>query len=170
MLQTIASKKVVKKSVKKKVIKKPVDKNQQTIDKALEILEDRLRKPGRGFTSPEDTKNYLMLKLATLEHEIFSIMYLDNKHRLIQYADLFRGTINQASVYPREVVKEALKHNAAAVILTHNHPSGIPEPSEDDKRLTARLADALAVLDIRVIDHIIVGGLNTVSFAERGLI
>ena len=170
MLQTIPAKKVVKKTVKRKVVKKPIDKNQQVIDKALEILEERLKKPGRGFKSPDDTKSYLMLKLAELEHEVFSILYLDNRHRLIEYVELFRGTVNGASVHPREVVKEALKRNAAAVILAHNHPSGVPEPSEADKHLTNKLSDALRVLDIRVIDHIIVGGMETLSFAERGLV
>jgi DNA repair protein RadC len=170
MLQLIASKKVVKKSVKKKVVKKPVDKNQQVIDEALNILENRLRKPGRGFKSADDTKAYLMLKLAELEHEVFTILYLDTRHRLIEYVELFRGTVDSASVHPREVVKEALKRNAAAVIFAHNHPSGVPEPSEADKQLTNRLSDALRVLDIRVLDHIIVGGMETISFAERGLV
>ena len=170
MLQTIPAKKVVKKTVKKKVVKTPVDKNQQVIDKALKILEERLKKPGRGFSSPGDTKSYLMLKLAELEHEVFSILYLDTRHRLIEYVELFRGTVNGASVHPREVVKEALKRNAAAVIFAHNHPSGVPEPSEADKHLTNKLSDALRVLDVRVLDHIIVGGMETISFSERGLV
>ena len=169
MLQTIPAKKV-KKVIKKPIVKKPVDKDQQVIDDALNILQNRLRKPGRGFQSADDTKAYLMLKLAELEHEVFSILYLDTRHRLIEYVELFRGTVNGASVHPREVVKEALKRNAAAVIFAHNHPSGVPEPSEADKHLTNGLSDALRVLDIRVLDHIIVGGMETISFAERGLV
>lgn len=169
MLQTIPAKKV-KKVIKKPIVKKPIDKDQQIIDDALNILENRLRKPGRGFKSADDTKSYLMLKLAELEHEVFSILYLDTRHRLIEYVELFRGTVNGASVHPREVVKEALKRNAAAVIFAHNHPSGVPEPSEADKHLTNKLSDALRVLDIRVLDHIIVGGIETISFAERGLV
>jgi DNA repair protein RadC len=111
-----------------------------------------------------------MTRLATREFETFCLIYLDNRHRLIACEDLFRGTIDGASVHPREVVKEALRHNAAAVILAHNHPSGVAEPSHADELITRRLREALQLVDIRVLDHLIVAGGETVSFAERGLI
>lgn len=113
---------------------------------------------------------YLIAKLGGFEHEVFSALFLDAKHRLIQYVEMFRGTIDSASVYPREVVKEALRLNAAAVIFAHNHPSGNPEPSQADKVLTQRLKEALALVDVRSLDHIIVAGQSTVSFAELGLL
>lgn len=113
---------------------------------------------------------YLSVQHAGLEHEVFSVMLLDNRNRLIAYETMFRGTIDGASVYPREAVKQALAVNAAAVILTHNHPSGIAEASQADIHITERLTKALALVDIRVLDHIIVAGTTNVSFAERGLI
>lgn len=122
------------------------------------------------ISSPADSRDYLISQLADLEHEVFAVLFLDNRHRVISFDHLFNGTIDGASVHPREVVKRALKHNAAAVILTHNHPSGIPEPSQADQALTRRLKEALALVDVRVLDHIVVGGVETVSFAERGLI
>jgi DNA repair protein RadC len=122
------------------------------------------------ISSPSDSRDYLISQLADLEHEVFAVLFLDNRHRVISFDHLFNGTIDGASVHPREVVKRALKHNAAAVILTHNHPSGIPEPSQADQSLTRRLKEALALIDVRVLDHIVVGGVETVSFAERGLI
>jgi DNA repair protein RadC len=122
------------------------------------------------ISSPSDSRDYLISQLADLEHEVFAVLFLDNRHRVISFDHLFNGTIDGASVHPREVVKRALKHNAAAVILTHNHPSGVPEPSQADQSLTRRLKDALALVDVRVLDHIVVGGVETVSFAERGLI
>jgi DNA repair protein RadC len=100
---------------------------------------------------------------------VFSCLYLDNRHRVIQFEELFRGTINGASVYPREVVKKALGHNAAAVIFAHNHPSGVAEPSAADRRITQQLSDALALVDVRVLDHVVVGDGTTISFAEQGL-
>lgn len=115
-------------------------------------------------------KQYLSAKLAGLEHEVFAVLFLDTQHRLIAYSEMFRGTIDSASVYPREVLKEVLKLNAAAVILAHNHPSGNPEPSQADKALTQRLKDALAMVDVRTLDHVIVAGGDTASFAELGLI
>jgi DNA repair protein RadC len=123
---------------------------------------------GTAMSTPEVVRDYLQKKLCGFPHEVFAILLLDSQHRLLDYIELFRGTIDSASVYPREVVKESLTRNAAAVILTHNHPSGVPEPSAADRALTQRLKDALALIDVRVLDHIVVGGQNTVSFAERG--
>lgn len=116
------------------------------------------------------TKHYLQQKLRHYSHEVFACLFLDNKHRLIAFEELFRGTIDGASVYPREVVKQALAHNARAVIFSHNHPSGIAEPSQADKNITQRLKSALALVDIRVLDHIIIGDGETLSFAEKGLL
>jgi DNA repair protein RadC len=125
---------------------------------------------GASFTSPAAVKEYLRAKLAGFEHEVFAVLFLDTQHRLIEYAEMFRGTIDGASVYPRELVKEALRHNAAAVIVSHNHPSGNPEPSAGRQGLTQRLKEALGLVDVRVLDHVIVAGTDTTSFAERGLI
>ncbi len=132
-------------------------------------LEERFRRTDI-LTSPDETKNYLTVRLADLPHEVFASIFLDNKHRVIEYEELFRGTIDGASVHPREVVKAALRHNAAAVIFAHNHPSGVADPSDADRYLTKRLKDALSLVDVRVLDHIIVGGAETVSFAERELL
>jgi DNA repair protein RadC len=140
------------------------------IAQALRILARRLKKVGTVLTSPEATRDYLRLQLAGLEHEVFACLLLDNRHRVIAYRELFRGTIDGASVYPREVVKEVLAHNAAAVIFAHNHPSGDPEPSTADHRITTRLKDALVLIDVRVLDHIILGSEGSLSFAERGLL
>lgn len=141
------------------------------IARALAIIERRQRRPdAHVFDSPKQVKDYLCLRLGSLEHELFAIMFLDAQHRLIACVEMFRGTLSQASVYPREVVKEALRHNAGAVILAHNHPSGVPEPSRADEHLTHVLKAALALVDVRVLDHLIVSGNTTVSFAERGLL
>ena len=121
------------------------------------------------FTNPDATKQFLTYKMINYEREVFAVMMLDNQHRLIEFNELFFGTINAASVYPREVVKAVLAVNAAAVILAHNHPSGEAEPSQADKQITKRLTDALALIDVRVLDHIVVGK-TPVSFAERGLL
>lgn len=118
--------------------------------------------------SPQAVKSLVALHMRELEHEVFSCLFLDNRHRLIKYQALFNGTIDSASVYPREVVKAALKHNAAAVVLAHNHPSGVAEPSQADIDITAKLTKALALVDIRVLDHIIAGDGYQVSLAERG--
>ena len=142
----------------------------EVLAKALEIIENRLRKPGEAMSSPQSVKDYLTIKLAELEHEVFFTLWLDGQHRVIQFGSMFRGTMNQTSVYPREVVKEALRLNAGAVIFAHNHPSGMPEPSRADEMLTKTLQEALALVDVKVLDHIIVGGTTTVSFAEKGLI
>ena len=141
------------------------------LEQAQEILTYRLTRPETtAFTSPEDTKQFLKLKLGEAEREIFACLFLDNRHRLIEYQELFYGTIDGASVHPREVVKAALQVNAAAVILAHNHPSGVAEPSKADEAITTRLKDSLSLVDIRVLDHLIVGSDNPVSFAERGLL
>lgn len=142
----------------------------QVIEAALRILDSRLRTNGDVMSSPDATRQYLRLRLQQLEHEVFAVLFLDNRHRVIDYVELFRGTIDGACVHPREVVKEALARNAAAVVFAHNHPSGDPDPSEADKRLTERLKAACGIVDIRVLDHIIIGGAESVSFAERGLI
>lgn len=144
--------------------------DQEIIDKAIAILDSRIKNDKTYLESPNDTKQYLRLKLSGIEHEVFTCLFLDSRHRVIEFAELFRGTINGASVYPREVVKEALKHNAAAVIFAHNHPSGIAEPSQSDERLTKRLQDALEIVDIRVLDHFVIGYGEPISLAERGLI
>ena len=120
--------------------------------------------------SPRVVQEFLALKLGALEHEMFAVMLLDTRHRLIEYVELFRGTIDEASVHPREVVKLALARNAAALVLAHPHPSGSAEPSRADELITQRLKEALALVDIRVLDHIIVAGGATTSFAERGLL
>jgi len=122
------------------------------------------------MTSPQETREYLRIRLATLEHEVFCLVLLDNRHHLLAFVELFRGTIDGAAVHPREVVKEALRHNAAAVILAHNHPSGIAEASQADRLITQRLREALQLVDIRVLDHLIVAGDFILSFAERGLL
>lgn len=139
------------------------------LEAARQVIDRKMRR-GAEFTSPAAVKEYLRTKLASFEHEVFVVLFLDTQHRLIEYSELFRGTIDSASVYPRELVKEALRLNAAAVIVSHNHPSGNPEPSGADKVLTQRLREALALVDVRTLDHIIVAGGSTISFAERGLI
>lgn len=143
------------------------------IEQAIKLIQSKLKTPGTALTSPELVRDYLILHMAQFEEEHFSLLLLDNKHRVIGFENVSRGTIDGASVYPREIVKTVLAHNAAAVILAHNHPSGNPEPSEPDKAITRRLKDALALIDVRVLDHIIVGGCSqtlTVSFAEQGLL
>jgi DNA repair protein RadC len=122
------------------------------------------------FNSPNAVYDYLSIQMRGLEQEVFMILYLDSQNRLVKDEILFYGTINAASVYPREVVKAALKNNAAGVIFAHNHPSGIAEPSEADKLITQKLQKALQLIDINVLDHIVVGGQTCVSFAQRGLI
>ncbi len=120
--------------------------------------------------SPDAARQFLVAQLRDRPYEVFCCLYLDNRHRLIAFAELFRGTIDGATVHPREVVREGLCHNAAAVILAHNHPSGIAEPSQADELITRRLREALALLDMRLLDHLIVAGPTTVSLAERGLL
>lgn len=122
------------------------------------------------FESPSQVKDYLRLKLAALPHEVFAVLFLDAQHRLLAMEELFRGTLTQTSVYPREVVKRALAMNAAAVMLAHNHPSGVAEPSKADEYLTRTLQSALGLVDVRVLDHFVVAREQVVSFAERGLL
>ena len=122
------------------------------------------------FESPAAVKHYLQLQLAQLTREVFAVLFLDHQQRLLAFETLFQGTLSQTSVYPREVVQRALALNASAVILAHNHPSGVAEPSRADEFLTQSLKQALALVDVRVIDHIVVGTGSTVSFAERGLL
>jgi len=125
---------------------------------------------GDALVSPQAVRDYLRVKLAHLEHEVFMALFLDTHHRVIAAEELFRGTLSQTSVYPREVVKRALAHNAAAVILAHNHPSGVAEPSRADEYLTQTLRQSLSLVDARVLDHFVVAGSGVVSFAERGLL
>ncbi len=125
---------------------------------------------GEAIRSPADTEAFLLARMRHLGHELFCCLYLDNRHRVLRFDEMFRGTIDGTSVYPREVVKEALAINAAAVILAHNHPSGVAEPSQADERITRRLKSALELVDIRLLDHLIVGSGETTSLASRGLI
>jgi len=125
---------------------------------------------GDALKNPAETRCYLTARLRDYPYEVFACLFLDTRHRVIRYEELFRGTIDGASVHPREVVRRALQHNAAAVILAHNHPSGVAEPSDADRRITTRLKDALALVDIRVLDHIVIGDQPATSFAERGWI
>jgi DNA repair protein RadC len=142
---------------------------EEILDCARRALAKRVRR-GTGFTSPRVTADYLRVRLSILDHEVFCVIYLTKRHQFIACEDLFRGTIDGASVYPREVLKEAIKHNAAAVILAHNHPSGVAEPSQADLDITKQLKKVLDLVEIKVLDHIIIGGGDTVSFAERGLL
>ena len=125
---------------------------------------------GEAIRSPADTEAFLVSRMRHLDHELFCCLYLDNRHRVLRFDELFRGTIDGTSVYPREVVKEALSVNAAAVILAHNHPSGVAEPSQADERITQRLKSALDLVDIRLLDHLIVGSGPATSLAARGMI
>ena len=130
-------------------------------------LEARLRR-GDPLSSPGDTRRYLLARLRHRRAEVFACLFLDNRHRVIEFEEMFHGTIDGASVHPREVVRRALDRDAAAVIVAHNHPSGVAEPSRSDRALTRRLVDALALVDVRLLDHMVVGDGETVSFAERG--
>lgn len=141
---------------------------QATTEMARRHMMEKLSK-GDVLESPDHTRRYLQSRLRDYPHEVFACLFLDNRHRVIKFEELFRGTINGASVHPREVVKRALEHNAASVILAHNHPSGVAEPSEADRHITQQLTNALRLVDIRVLDHLVVGDGETVSFAERGL-
>jgi DNA repair protein RadC len=141
----------------------------EVLSHARRLLADRVRR-GATMSSPEAVKDHLRLELGVLEHEVFCVLFLDAQHRIIALKQMFRGTVSQTSVYPREVVKEALSVNAAAVILAHNHPSGSVEPSRADEFLTQTLKSALALVDVRVLDHLVVAGDDVCSFAERGLV
>ncbi|CDI03828.1 MAG: DNA repair protein RadC [Candidatus Competibacter denitrificans] len=142
---------------------------QAVLELARRYLEETLQR-GDAIQSVADTHRYLMAKMRHHPHEVFAVLFLDNKHRVIQYEELFFGTIDSSSVHPRQVVKRALYHNAAAVIVAHNHPSGVAEPSRADELITLRLKEALALLDVRLLDHVVVGDGDVVSLAARGVI
>ena len=141
----------------------------QIIQRALDLLAARLH-VGEVLSSPAVVHDYLRLHLGARKHEVFVVILLDSQNRVLDILDLFRGTLTQTSVYPREVVKLALAANAGGVILAHNHPSGLAEPSRADELLTQSLKQALALVDVKVLDHIVVGAASSISFAERGLI
>ncbi|EMR8941065.1 DNA repair protein RadC [Yersinia enterocolitica] len=141
---------------------------QRTVRRALNLLAKQLREPGVAFTSTHVTRDWLRLHLTGLEREVFIVLWLDNQNRLLAQDTLFTGTINSTTVHPRELVKSAMKHNAASAVLAHNHPSQLAEPSQADRQITDRIKTALALVDVRVLDHLVVGGLDIVSFAERG--
>jgi DNA repair protein RadC len=136
---------------------------------ALSVLKERHRK-GRALGSPGETRAFLRLQLIERKHEVFGALFLDNRNRVLQVAEMFQGTIDGASVHPRVVVQRALELNAAAIVFFHNHPSGVAEPSHADEAVTRRLRDALSLVDIRVLDHFVVAAGESVSFAERGLL
>ena len=144
-----------------------------TIKAAVELGRRYLEAPGearRSLKAPGDAARFFKARLSDLPHEVFGCLFLDTRHRLIHYEELFRGTVDGATVYPREVLKRSLHHNATAVIIGHNHPSGVAEPSEADRSITLRLARALALVDIRLLDHLVVSRDGHVSLAERGWI
>ena len=141
----------------------------EIVSAALGILAKRIAK-GSIIKNMEDAKKYLAVRFADLQHEVFAIVYLTNRHAVIACDEIFRGTIDGASVYPREVVKSALQYNAAAILIAHPHPSGICEPSHADEMITTRIREACALLDIRLIDHVIIAGADSISFAQRGLL
>lgn len=143
---------------------------QRTVKRALTLLDRHLRETGVAFTSTQAARDWLRLKMAGLEREEFMVLYLNQQNQLIAYETLFTGTINSTEVHPREVVKRALYFNAASVLFAHNHPSGDTTPSQADKAVTQRLVQALQLVDIRVPDHLIVGGTQILSFAEHGLL
>ena len=127
-------------------------------------------KPGTTIGSPADSREFLLANLRDRQHEVFCCLFLDNRHRVLAFDELFRGTIDAAAVYPREIVKQALARNAAAVILAHNHPSGIAEPSQSDQLITRRIRDALELVDVRLLDHFVIGDNCCVSLASRGML
>lgn len=142
----------------------------ERVMEAVRLLADRCIGHGVQFTEPQIALRYFRQKLVGMEREVFAVAFLDTRHRLIRYEEMFLGTIDGAEVHPREVVKAALRHNAAAVMLAHNHPSGVVEPSAADRAVTARLKQALALLDIRLLDHIVVGGDASLSMSAQGLV
>ena len=161
----------MRKTVRLNAVPSDLSKPEQAkvIDLAINILSER-HLPGQALTNPTDTIEYLRIKLADYKNEVFCALFLDNRHRILAFEELFFGTINGASVHPRVVVQRAMDINAGAVIFAHNHPSGIAEPSHADRTLTTRLIEALAYVDVRVLDHIVVGAEGTTSFAQTGLL
>lgn len=145
-------------------------KERAILKRAARILEARLRAGAVAMNSPSAVRDWLALQFSGLEREVFGVLFLDAQNRLIDFEALFTGTLTQTSVYPREVVKAALARNAAGVMFVHNHPSGCAEPSHADEALTQALKQALALVDVRVLDHFVVGGSAVLSFAERGLL
>ena len=143
--------------------------DERILKRAMEILEKRARS-GCALTSPGAVRDFLRLAIAEKEHEVFVCVWVDAQHRVLKFEESFRGTLTQTSVYPREIVKAALAANAAAVIFAHNHPSGAAQPSRADELLTRNLKDALALVDVKVLDHFVVAGCQCISFAERGLL
>jgi len=142
---------------------------QSVVTLAMKVLAIKHR-AGRPLSNPEATRNYLRLRLADYRNEVFGGVFLNNRHRIIAVRELFQGTIDGASIHPRVVVQQALETNAAAILLFHNHPSGVAEPSHADEAITRRLKDALALVDVRVLDHFVVSAGESISFAERGLL
>ncbi|MBB6600304.1 DNA repair protein RadC [Luteimonas sp. MC1825] len=141
----------------------------EVLEAARTVVGHRMQR-GTSFANPKTSKDFFRGKLAGLQQEVFAAAFLDARHRLIEYVELFHGTIDGAEVHPREVVRQAIRTNSAAVIVSHNHPSGSAMPSAADRAVTARLKQALALVDVRLIDHVVVGGLETVALAERGMI
>lgn len=151
----------------------PQDKEYLEEEKILKQAEEISRRRLRGLkpaANPVQARRYVQNLVGNLQHEVFGVLFMNSQHQIITSEELFRGTIDSASVFPREVVKDCLKHNASCVIFYHNHPSGVIEPSRLDRQITNRLIDALALVDIKVLDHLVVSGHDSVSFAERGLI
>lgn len=138
----------------------------QAAERAIQVLFPK----GALMNDVNAVRQFLSIKMATREQEVFACLFLNNKHRILQYEELFFGTIDSSAVHPREVVKRALHHNAAAVILAHNHPSGDPEPSRADEAVTERLKEALSLVEVNVLDHLVMGGTQSVSLAERGML
>ena len=147
-------------------IDRPVT-EQQIVDFAKQIISNRFLH-GKPITSPSNAIEFLQPKLTTRQREVFAVIFLSNKNEVIVYEELFQGTIDQTAVFPREILKRALFHNASAVVLSHNHPSGHPEPSQADISITDKIKSALEFVDVRTLDHIIVGGTESFSMAERG--
>lgn len=143
--------------------------DQAVIQQAKRILARQVRK-GRKLLSPDDVRDYLLFRLAQYEREVFGVFLLDNQHRVLAFQELFQGTLSQTMVYPREIIKATIQHNAAALILVHNHPGNEASPSDADKRITQKIKLAMELLDVRVLDHFIVAGDRTVSMAELGLV
>lgn len=152
----------------KKAAKKQSDEG--IIAQALQILARRMKQAGQVFGTPTDVKAFCSLQIGSLDHEVFGVVFLDVQNRLIEFQKMFRGTLTQTSVYPREVAKECIRLGAAAVVLTHNHPSGNVQPSRADELLTNTLKTTLALVDVRVLDHIIVSECESLSMVEKGII